>query len=164
MNADRCDQDLFLHDSLPDPLKENGASLGTAALEHFARHGWVASKHFFTAQGTADIARFTDELCALPERAGAHMIYRETSLLDPNVKVIQRIENFCRVPSGFDALIRGGRLQRAVEEFLDGPACSSKTRSISRCPAVAASKHIKINKRVGPSTRRCSSRRWSPSI
>jgi hypothetical protein len=134
MDADRCDQDSFLRDSHPDPQKESGASLGTTALEHFARHGWVASKLFFTAQEIADIARFADELCALPERAGAHMIYREPSLLDPNVRVIQRIENFCPYHEAFDTLIRGGRLQRAVEELLRSPALLFKDKINFKMP------------------------------
>jgi hypothetical protein len=79
---------------------------GSAALEHFARYGWVALKHFFPAQGMADIVRFTEEVCALPERPGAHRVYREASLLDPDISVIQRIENFC--PRSASRLVRVG--------------------------------------------------------
>jgi 2-aminoethylphosphonate dioxygenase len=140
MDADRCVEDFFFRDSHQvnfHPLNESGATLGSAALEHFAQHGWVALKHFFSAQLTLDIARFTDEVCALPERAGAQMVYREASLLDPNASVIQRIENFCPHHKAFDALIRGGRLQQAVEQLLDGPAVLFKDKINFKMPGGA---------------------------
>jgi hypothetical protein len=140
MDADGCDQDFLIRDSHElnlHPPKESGAALGCATLEHFARHGWVASKHFFTAQGIAEVARFTDEVCALPERVGAQMVYREVSLLEPNASVIQRIENFCPHHRAFDALIRGGRLQQAIEQLLDGPAVLFKDKINFKMPGGA---------------------------
>src|SRR5271166_5258481 len=96
--------------------------LDAAALETYARRGWAAAPGFFSAAETAQLVRFTEEVCELPEVAGKQMVYREPSLLDPQARVIQRIENFCPFHLGFDALIRGGRLQSAVEQLLEGPA------------------------------------------
>ncbi len=91
------------------------SELDRAALADFARTGWTAAAAFFSAAEMAEIARWTDEVVALPEVSGAQMVYREASLLDPAARVIQRIEDFCPHHARFDTLIRGGRLQRAVE-------------------------------------------------
>src|SRR5260370_42506657 len=62
------------------------------------------------------------------------MVYREPSLLDPNTRVIQRIEDFCPYHAGFDALIRGGGLQQAVEQLLGGPAVLFKDKINFKMP------------------------------
>ena len=102
--------------------------LDAAALDGFARHGWAAAPGFFSAAEAAQIARWTDEVTAMPERSGAQMLYREPSLLDRHARVIQRIEDFCPHHAGFDALVRGGRLQRAVEQLLGAPAILFKDK------------------------------------
>src|ERR1700735_4528670 len=92
--------------------------LGSAALASYASRGWAVVPAFFSTQETAQLVRFTQEVSELPEIAGTQMIYREPSLLDPNARIVQRIENFCPHHMGFDQLIRGGRLQAAVEKLL----------------------------------------------
>jgi hypothetical protein len=93
----------------------------SAVLAGYARDGWAAAPGFFSPDELAEIDRFAEETKALPDVPGAQMVYWEPSLLDSNARVIQRIEDFCPRHSGFDALIRGGRLQRAVEQLLGGP-------------------------------------------
>jgi hypothetical protein len=117
--------------------KDGDTELDFAALDRYARLGWVAVPGFFSAAEVADIVRFTEETRALPEVPGAHMVYRETSLLDPNARVIQRIENFCAHHPGFDTLIRGGRLQRCVEQLLNGPAVLFKEKINFKMPGGA---------------------------
>ncbi|HLZ97546.1 MAG TPA: phytanoyl-CoA dioxygenase family protein [Steroidobacteraceae bacterium] len=111
-----------------------GPTLDAAMLARYARDGWVAVPGFFAPRALAEISRFTDETAALPEVSGAQMVYRESSLLDPNERVIQRIEDFCSHHAGFDALIRGGRLQRAVEQLLGGPAVLFKDKINFKMP------------------------------
>jgi ectoine hydroxylase-related dioxygenase (phytanoyl-CoA dioxygenase family) len=108
--------------------------LDSGVLARYARDGWVAAPGFFAPEKLAEIDRFAQETEALPEVPGAQMVYREPSLLDPNARVIQRIEDFCRHHSGFDALIRGGRLQRAVEHLLGGPAVLFKDKINFKMP------------------------------
>ena len=108
-------------DALPASL------LGEAQHAHYAAHGWAAAPGFFSPAEAAEIARWTDELTARPEIAGAHMVYWETSLKDPAAKVRQRIEDFCPVHSGFDALVNG-RLKAAVADLLGGPAVVFKDK------------------------------------
>jgi hypothetical protein len=102
--------------------------LGTEAIDSYARLGWAAAPGFFSAAEMADIARWSDEVVALPEVSGAQMVYREPSLLDPAARVIQRIEDFCPHHESFDVLIRGGRLQRAVEQLLGEAAVLFKEK------------------------------------
>jgi 2-aminoethylphosphonate dioxygenase len=92
--------------------------LGSAALGSYASRGWAVVPAFFSARETERLVRFTEEVCALPEIPGTQMIYREPSLLDSNARIVQRIENFCPYHTGFDTLVRGGRLQAAVEQLL----------------------------------------------
>jgi 2-aminoethylphosphonate dioxygenase len=103
----------------------------------YEQHGWTAAPAFFSAVEIAEIARFTEEVSALPEVAGAQMVYREPSLLDPNARVIQRIEDFCPYHAGFDALIRGGRLLRAVEQLLGDTAVLFKEKINFKMPGGA---------------------------
>jgi len=133
-------------------------------LKRYGRAGWAAAPGFFTPAELAEIDRFTEETVALPEVSGAQMVYREPSLFDPTARVIQRIEDFCPHHPGFDALIRGGRLQRAVEQLLGAPAVLFKDKINFKMPGVGGLSRIRISRRVGRPTRRCSSRRWSRSI
>ena len=97
-------------------------------LAHYARTGWLAARGLFSGQETADIARWTEEVCAWPEVSGRHMVYYEKSLLDPDTRMVQRIENFCPYHPPFDALVRGGRLLAAVEQLLGGSAVLFKEK------------------------------------
>jgi hypothetical protein len=83
------------------------------------------------------MVRFADEMCGLPEVAGEHMTYREPSLLDAQVRIIQRVENFCPYHRGFDELIRGGRLQRAIEQLLGEAAVLFKEKINCKMPGGA---------------------------
>ena len=119
------------------PTRERPAELGDDALAAYARTGWAAARGFFSDAEAADIAAWTDEVCALPERSGAQMVYREQSLLDAQAHVVQRIEDFCPYHPAFDALIRGGRLQAAVEQLLGGPAVLFKEKINFKMPGGA---------------------------
>jgi hypothetical protein len=97
-------------------------------VENFGRVGWAAAPGFFNAAEVAQLLKYVRELDELPEKSGAHMIYRETSLLDPASKVVQRTEDFCPHHAGLDTLIRKGRLIRAVEQLLGEQAVLFKDK------------------------------------
>ena len=134
-------QSMFMRDtpSTKGRIKriKAGLALDSAVIDRYMRHGWVAVRGFFSAAQTADIQRFTEETLELPEISGAQMVYRETSLLDPNARVIQRIEDLCPHHKGFDRLIRGGRLQRCVEQLLGEPAVLFKEKINFKMPGGA---------------------------
>lgn len=89
-------------------------------LTQFAAYGWVAKRGLFSPAEAEEIARWTDELVALPEVPGRHMVYYEDSLTEPGTRVMQRIEDFCPYHEGFDALVRRGRLSAAIDQLLGG--------------------------------------------
>lgn len=109
-------------------MRRSRAQLGGSMLEDYAMKGWVVVPGFFSAAQTEQLVRFADEVCELPEVAGKQMLYREPSLLDAEARVFQRVENFCSYHRGFDQLIRGGRLESAVEQLLGGPATLFKEK------------------------------------
>jgi len=98
------------------------------SVDAFARTGWARLPNFFNAEEMRRLLRYVEELDELPERSGAHMIYRERSLLPPNSMVVQRIEDFCPHHVGLDQLVRNGRLIRAVEELLGDEAVLFKEK------------------------------------
>lgn len=97
-------------------------------LAHFAETGWVARRGLFSADEAAEIARWTDELVALPEMPGRHMVYYEDSLTTPGERVMQRIEDFCPYHASFDDLVRHGRLSAAVAQLLGSQAVLFKEK------------------------------------
>jgi 2-aminoethylphosphonate dioxygenase len=109
-------------------MRRSRADLGGSALEHYALKGWVIVPGFFSAAQTDQLVRFADEVRELPEVAGKQMLYRESSLLDAQARVFHRVENFCSYHPGFDQVIRGGRLESAVEQLLGGPAVLFKEK------------------------------------
>ncbi len=111
--------------------------LSAEAVATFARSGWVAAPGFFSPEETAEIVRWTEEVSAMPEISGAQMLYREASLIAGAAKVVQRIEDFCPRHDGFDRLMRGGRLMRAVEQLLGEPALLFKDKINFKMPGGA---------------------------
>ena len=97
-------------------------------VEHFEKTGWAAAPGFLNAAEAARLRQYVRELGELPERPGAHMIYRESSLLDAAAKVVQRTEDFCPHHAGLDELIRRGRLIRGVQELLGEEAVLFKDK------------------------------------
>jgi 2-aminoethylphosphonate dioxygenase len=108
-----------------------------AAAEHYRRHGWTHARGFFTHAEMVSIVGYVDQVAALPEISGRQMVYREPSLLDPNVRVLQRIEDFCPQHPLFDALVRGGRLQAAIERLFGEPAVLFKDKINFKMPGGA---------------------------
>ncbi|MGH7072258.1 MAG: phytanoyl-CoA dioxygenase family protein [Acetobacteraceae bacterium] len=111
-----------------DPADPVEGLLTADEIARYERRGWLIARGFFDASDVAALARWTDELAAAPEEPGRHMVYHEPSLHDPARQVIQRIENFCPYHAGFDALIRRGKLPRALEQLMRAPACLFKEK------------------------------------
>jgi 2-aminoethylphosphonate dioxygenase len=116
--------------SLTEPLlsDDSSAPLSSSDLGRYAGAGWLVSRGMFSDREIADIAGWTDELVALPEAPGRHMVYYEDSLTVPGERVLQRIEDFCPYHAEFDQLVRGGRLLAAVEQLLGGPSVLFKEK------------------------------------
>lgn len=101
-------------------------SLSAADLAHFRRTGWVAARGFFSPDEAQGLTRWTEEIEALPEVPGRHMVYWEKPEGGP--RILQRIENFCPFHAGMDGLVRAGRLMAAVEALLEAPSVLYKDK------------------------------------
>lgn len=109
--------------------------LAPAQIETYRASGWVLARGFFSAGEIEQIARWTDELLALPEEPGKHMVYWENS---PTAgRLVQRIENFVPYHRGFDRLVRHGRLRAAVDRLLGEQACLFKEKINFKMPGGA---------------------------
>lgn len=103
-------------------------ALNVEDVSAFARTGHLVLRGVFDAAAIADIARWTDELAAAPEKSGRHWVYREQSRHDSAARIVQRIENFCPYHAGYDRFIRQGRLSEMVSAVLGEPAVLFKEK------------------------------------
>ena len=124
---ERADSDLVASPAGP---------LNAQQLAAFTRSGWLAVPGFCPPAEIEDLARWTDELVALPEEPGRIMVYHEPSLLEPGSRVIQRIEYFCPFHAGFKAFA-SGRLRDAVDQLLGAPSCLFKEKINFKMPGGA---------------------------
>jgi ectoine hydroxylase-related dioxygenase (phytanoyl-CoA dioxygenase family) len=106
----------------------------------FQRDGYLLLRGFFDPNEVADITRWTEELAEAPEEAGRHWVYREASLLDPETRIIQRIENFCPFHDGFDRLVRHDRLIETVSCLFGEQAILFKEKINFKMPGGAGFK------------------------
>lgn len=117
--------------------RPDDSPLDAAALDAYARTGWCVVPGFYDPAETAELVRWTEEVTALPEVPGTHMVYHEKSLLDGAVKIVQRIEDFCPYHPGFDTEVRAGKMARAVGQLLGGPAVLFKEKINFKMPGGA---------------------------
>jgi ectoine hydroxylase-related dioxygenase (phytanoyl-CoA dioxygenase family) len=103
----------------------------------FQRDGYLLLRGFFDRDEVAEITRWTEELASAPEEVGQHWVYREASLLDPEDRIIQRIENFCPFHEGFDRLVRHGRLMETVSRLFGEQAILFKEKINFKMPGGA---------------------------
>ena len=106
----------------------------------FQRDGYLLLRGFFDRDEVAEITRWTEELASAPEEVGRHWVYREASLLDPEDRIIQRIENFCPFHEGFDRLVRHGRLMETVSRLFGEQAILFKEKINFKMPGGAGFK------------------------
>jgi ectoine hydroxylase-related dioxygenase (phytanoyl-CoA dioxygenase family) len=106
----------------------------------FERDGYLLLPGFFNAREVAEITRWTEELASAPEEVGRHWVYREASLLDPEARIMQRIENFCPFHEGFDHLVRRGRLIGTVSRLFGEQAVLFKEKINFKMPGGAGFK------------------------
>jgi 2-aminoethylphosphonate dioxygenase len=119
------------------PSKSPSPVLTAQQLAAYCEKGWLLCRGFVDSPEVEALARWTDELVAQPEEPGKHMVYREPSLREPGMRVIQRIENFCPYHAGFDAFVSDGRLREAVDQLLGATACLFKDKINFKMPGGA---------------------------
>ena len=75
-----------------------------AQVADFERDGYLVARSAFDASEMRQIESWTRDLCERPEEPGKHWVYREISLLEPERKIVSRIENIQRFHPGFAEL------------------------------------------------------------
>ncbi len=105
-----------------------------ADLEAWERDGFLVVRGLFDADEMARVAAWAEEVRALPEEPGRHMVYYEDDLLNPGRRVVQRIENLYDHHDGFRALFDGEKLRGAVGELFGEPAVLFKDKINYKLP------------------------------
>jgi 2-aminoethylphosphonate dioxygenase len=109
--------------------------LARAEIETYRAMGWVLVRNFFGTRDVERIARWTDELLALPEEPGRHMVYWEES--QAGERIVQRIENFVPFHAGFDRLVRRGKLRDSIDRLIGEHSCLFKEKINFKMPGGA---------------------------
>jgi ectoine hydroxylase-related dioxygenase (phytanoyl-CoA dioxygenase family) len=100
----------------------------------FKRDGFIIVRGMFSADEMKEIAAWTDDVEALPEVAGKHMMYFEQSLQNDGKRLLNRLENFYPYHEGFHALFDGERLKGGVSDLLGEPAVLYKEKINFKLP------------------------------
>ena len=111
-----------------------GNSVDPGQHEAFARDGYLMVPGMLDRQAVAELDRWTDELVAMPETPGRHMVYYEDHVDGGGVRVLSRIENFCPYHEAFDRLLRGPTVLDQVGSLLDEPALLFKDKINFKLP------------------------------
>ena len=94
----------------------------------FQRNGFLLVRSFLNREQLAEVRRWTNEIAAEPEIPGRQMVYYEDSLIEPDRRIVQRIENFCPFHSDFDRLLRQSELIAWAGALLGGEAVLFKDK------------------------------------
>ncbi|HXJ36181.1 MAG TPA: phytanoyl-CoA dioxygenase family protein [Candidatus Eisenbacteria bacterium] len=111
--------------------------LDAASKEQFARHGFVRLPKFLSAQETADLVRWTDEITAWPETPGKWMRYYEKRP-GGDGKMLARIENFVPYHAGLATVLTKGRILEVLAECCGEPVVLFKDKINFKYPGGAA--------------------------
>jgi 2-aminoethylphosphonate dioxygenase len=101
-------------------------------LEAFKRDGYLVMRGSFNADEMARIARWTDELVAMPEVSGRQWVFHEKSLKGDGRDLINRIENIAPFHNGFAEL--AGALRAPVGQLLGEEAMLFKEKVNFKMP------------------------------
>ena len=107
--------------------------LDNAQIKAFRNDGFLVVRALYSAMEMAEIAAWTDEVETWPETPDRHMMYFERSLRDGS-RVLNRLENFAPYHTGFNALLRDGRMAGAVSQLLGEPAVLFKEKINFKMP------------------------------
>jgi ectoine hydroxylase-related dioxygenase (phytanoyl-CoA dioxygenase family) len=131
-SADPEPQASELQSSPPSTRPRGALTAGEQAA--FERDGYVVVRGMLGSAAMAQLTRWTSELEEATETPGRHMVYGETSLIDKQTRLIQRIENFCPFHDGFDTLLTGGLLIDAASQAFGETAVMFKDKINFKMP------------------------------
>ncbi len=101
-------------------------------VREFGKNGYLVVRSAFSSNETAKIETWTRELTETPEEPGRHWVYWENSLLEPDRKIICRIENIAANHAGFGQLTEA--LRSPVGQLLGEDAVLFKEKINFKMP------------------------------
>ena len=108
--------------------------LSEQQLQDFARDGFLFLRKPFDPVEAGRIVSWVDEVQAYPEVPGKYMMYFEKSLLDPQKRLLQRMENVYDHHEGFRELFDSDRVKGAVSDLFGEPAVLFKDKINFKLP------------------------------
>jgi 2-aminoethylphosphonate dioxygenase len=80
-------------------------------IQDFRREGFVIVRGLYTGDELREITAWTDDVANYPEVPGKYMMYFEKSGLDPNKKILSRMEDIEPYHAGFSRLFSDDNMQ-----------------------------------------------------
>ncbi|MGH8671187.1 MAG: phytanoyl-CoA dioxygenase family protein [Burkholderiales bacterium] len=103
-------------------------------IEDFRRDGYLVVRQLYDRGEMQRIAAWTDEVAAYPPIAGKYMMYYEDSLVQPDKRILARIENFYPYHAEFAELLDGDGMLGRVAEFFGERAVLFKDKINFKLP------------------------------
>lgn len=103
-------------------------------IRDFERVGYIVVRGLFDESEIKRITDWTEEVAGWPEVPGKYMMYFEKSRLDPDRRILNRLEDVEPYHQGFSELFRGGKLQGVVAELFGEPAILYKDKINFKMP------------------------------
>ncbi len=102
--------------------------LSEQQLQDFNRDGFLLVRSPFESTRLDQIVSWVDEVQNYPEAPGKYMMYYEKSLLDPNKKLLHRMESLFDFHDGFNELFGSDPVLGVVSDLLGEPAVLFKDK------------------------------------
>jgi hypothetical protein len=103
-------------------------------IEEFYRDGYVIVRGLYTADELRQINQWTEEVTAWPEVPGKYMMYFEKSQLDPDKRILSRMENIEPYHAGFSQLFTIEKMQGCVSDLFGEEAVLFKDKINFKLP------------------------------
>jgi len=103
-------------------------------IEEFKRDGYVIVRGLYTDDEIRQITEWTEEVTAWPEVPGKYMMYFEKSQLDPNQRILSRMEDIEPFHTGFSQLFTTDKMQGCVSELFGEEAVLFKDKINFKMP------------------------------
>ena len=108
--------------------------LSPQQIADYERDGFLYEPAAFSAAEARELARWVQEVQDWTEVPGRHMAYYEDSVVRPEQRVLQRIENFVPYHARFRDLVADRRMLGAVEQLLGEEAVLFKDKINYKLP------------------------------
>ena len=95
-------------------------------IKQFKQDGFLLIKNAFNQRDMTMIASWATELGNIPEKSGEHWVYHEKSKVEPDINLINRIENITPFHHGFAEL--SDTLKEPMAQLFDEEAVLFKEK------------------------------------